>query len=104
MIIHVTRSSVCMGDDTFDNSRDIEFDDNASVRRIIPVLNERSFFPSVSGNDVMWAVENARKERLLEYCTKLEKTEFKVSEDSLLKEVCGEELMLHCVYYANYRK
>ena len=52
MMIHVTRGSVCMGDDTFDNSRDIEFDDNATVGSIIPVLNGRSFFPSISGNDV----------------------------------------------------
>ena len=104
MLIHVTRDSVCMGDDVFDNSRDIEFDDNASIESIIPVLYERSFFPSVSGNDVMWVVENVRKERVLEYYTKIEKTEFKVSVNKPLKEVCGEELMLHCVYYANYRK
>ena len=104
MIIHVTRDSVCMGDDTFDNSRDIEFDDNAPVGRIIPELNGRSFFPSVSGNDVMWAIENSRKKRILEYYTKLAGTEYKISADMLLKDVCGDKLMLHCVYYANYRK
>ena len=95
---------MCMGDDTFDNSRDIEFADNASVRRIIPALNEKLFFPSVSGNDVMWAVENARHERILEYYTKHDKTVFSVSEDTPLKELCVDNLTLHCVYYANYRK
>ena len=104
MIIHVSRNSVCMGDDAFDNSRDIEFDDKAAVESIIPVLYERSFFPSVSGNDVMWAVENARKERILEYYTKLAKTEYRISADMPLKDVCGDKLKLHCVYYANYRK
>lgn len=93
-----------MGDDVFDNSRDIEFDDNASVGSIIPVLNGRSFFPSVSGNDVMWAVENSHKKRILEYYTKLGKTEYRISADMLLKDVCGDELMLNCVYFANYKK
>ena len=104
MTVHVTRDSVCMGDDTFDNSRDIEFDDNATVGRIIPALNERSFFPSVSGNDVMWAVENSRKKRILEYYTKLDNTEYRISSDMPLKDVCGDRLTLNCVYYANYRK
>lgn len=104
MIIHVTRSSVCMGDDTFDNSRDIELADNASVRRIIPALNEKSFFPSVSGNDVMWAVENARHERILEYYTRTAGIEYRISADMPLKDLCGDNLTLHCVYYANYRK
>lgn len=34
MKIHVTRSSICMGDDVFDNSRDIEFATNAAVSDI----------------------------------------------------------------------
>lgn len=104
MIIHITRDSVCMGDDTFDNSRDIEFDDNASVGSIIPVLNGRSFFPSISGNDVMWAVENSQKKRILEYYTKSDKTEYRISADMSLKNVCGDKLKLNCAYYANYRK
>lgn len=105
MIIHFTRNSVCMGDDMFDNSRDIEFvDNNATVHYIIPVLIANSFFPHVSGNDVMWAVENAHQERILEYYTKWGKKVYKIPKNTLLKEVCGDEMTLHCVYYANYRK
>ena len=104
MIIHVTRDSVCMGDDTFDNSRDIEFDGNATVGRIIPELNGRAFFPSVSGNDVLWAVENSHRKRILEYYTKSAETEYMIGADVLLKDVCGDSPLLHCVYYANYRK
>ncbi|MDE6731664.1 MAG: hypothetical protein K2J77_02150 [Oscillospiraceae bacterium] len=103
MKIHVTRGSVCMGDDVFDNSRDIEFATNASVGDIIPELNANSFFPHVSGNDVMWAVENARKERILEYYTKSERTDFKIPENTRLKEACGDKLSLHCVYYSSYK-
>ena len=104
MIVHVTRDSVCMGDDVFDNSRDIEFDDDASVGRLIRELNGRSFFPSVSGNDVLWVIENSHKKRILEYYTKLAETEYMISADTPLKDVCGDKLTLHCVYYANYRK
>lgn len=43
MIIHFTRGSVCMGDDVFDNSRDIEFATNAAVCDIILTLNANSF-------------------------------------------------------------
>ncbi len=49
MLVHVTRNSVCMGDDAFDNSRDIEFHDNAAARDVIRVLNENSFFPAFWG-------------------------------------------------------
>lgn len=105
MVIHFTRNSVCMGDDVFDNSRDIEFiDNNATVHDIIPVLNENSFFPHVSGNDVMWAVENARRERVLEYYTKCGRKVYKVPKNTPLTEVCGDKMTLHCVYYANYRE
>ena len=31
MVIHFTRDSVCMGDDCFDNSRDFDFADGASL-------------------------------------------------------------------------
>lgn len=102
MIIHFTRNSVCMGDDAFDNSRDIEFSDNAAVGDIIPALNANSFFPHVSGNDVMWAVENARNKRILEYYTKLGKTVYKVNKSTPLTDVCGGKPTLHCVYYAKY--
>lgn len=103
MKIHVTRGSVCMGDDVFDNSRDIEFATNASVGDIIPMLNAGSFFPHVSGNDVMWAVDNAVKERVLEYYTKSGKQVFMIPKDTLLKDVCGDKMTLHCVYYSSYK-
>ncbi len=38
MVIHFTRGSVCMGDDAFDNSRDILFEDSARVCDIIRTL------------------------------------------------------------------
>lgn len=104
MLVHVTRNSVCMGDDVFDNSRDIEFAVNAAVSDIISVLNADSFFPRVSGNDVMWAVENAYKERILEYYTKSGKEVYKIHKNTLLKEFCGGKMTLHCVYYSNYNK
>lgn len=102
MTVRVTRSSVCMGDDAFDNSRDILFDDGARVCDIIRTLNENSFFPHVSGNDVMWAVENSRKERILEFYTKSGREVYKLRKDAFVKDACGGELKLHCVYYSNY--
>ena len=104
MKIHVTRGSVCMGDDVFDNSRDIEFSTNAAVCDIIPALNANSFFPHVSGNDVMWAVENACKDRILEYYTKSGKQVYKIPKSALLKDIFGGKPTLHCVYYSRYEK
>lgn len=103
MTIHIMRGSVCMGDDVFDNSRDIEFATNAAVGDIIPALNANSFFPHVSGNDVMWAVENSRKERILEYYTKSGKKVYNIPKNALLKDVCGDKPTLHCVYYSSYK-
>lgn len=103
MTIHVTRGSVCMGDDVFDNSRNIEFATNAEVCDIIPALNANLFFPHVSGNDVMWAVENSHKDRILEYYTKSGKQVYKINKNMLLKDVCGDKPTLHCVYYSRYK-
>lgn len=105
MLVHVTRTAVCMGDDVFDNSRDIGFDDNAAVCDVISTLNADSFFPYITGNDVMWAVLNSRGEVMLEYYTKnLGRTVYMVPKNALLREICGSEMTLHCVYYSNYRK
>lgn len=103
MKIHVTRGSVCMGDDANDNSRDIEFAENAAVGDIIPKLNASSFFPSVSGNDVMWAVGNAAGQHILEYYTKAQRTVFKLPKNTRLTDVCGGKPTLHCVYHSSYK-
>lgn len=104
MLVHVTRSSVCMGDDAFDNSRDIVFSTSASAGDIISVLNANSFFPHVSGNDVMWAVQNAAGEHIVEYYTKSGREVYKIPERTRLDRICKGILKLHCVYYSNYRK
>lgn len=104
MIIHVTRDSVCMGDDVFDNSRDIEFiDPNAEVKYIIPTLLANSFFPFVSGNDVMWTVVNAYHETVVEYYTKWNRKVYHIGKNSRIKDACGNELSLHCVYHSSYK-
>lgn len=103
MTVHITRNSVCMGDDVFDNSRDIEFADDATAGDIIPALMKNRFFPHVSGNDVMWAVENAGKKRVLEYYTKSGDVVFKISRNTPLKDVCGGKPTLHCVYFSKYK-
>lgn len=104
MLVHVTRTAVCMGDDAFDNSRDIVFSTSATAGDIISVLNANSFFPHVSGNDVMWAILNSRGELILEYYTKSGGEVFKIPERTRLDQICKGSLMIHCVYHSNYRK
>lgn len=49
MNIHFTRSSVCMGDDCFDNSKDFEFDDTASWEDIMPIIFKGSSYHLFTG-------------------------------------------------------
>lgn len=103
--VRFTRDSVCMGDDISDNSRDIEFyDDSADVRVLIPTLKANGFFPSIAGNDVMWKIVNAFHEPILDYYTGSGGIVYHVRRKTHIKNICGGELALHCVYYSNYRK
>ena len=69
MTIYFSRDSVCMGDDCFDNSREIDFPDDASLEAVIPRLQSERFLAKVAGNDVVWVLEDHRGREVLAYYT-----------------------------------
>ena len=102
MTIYCTRGSVCMGDDVMDNSRNIDFPNDAVVSDIISVIRENRFLPSVSGNDVLWKCSSKENQHFLEYYTKSNKTVLHIPENTPLSEICGDEMHLHFSYYSHY--
>ena len=100
MKIHFTRSSVCLGDDFFDNSKDFEFNDQATWEDIMPTIIKEKFLPSISGNNVVWVLENVKEWEILSYFTLKDKI-LKCSTLMTLEEICGTDKTLHFKYYTS---
>lgn len=103
MRIHFTRDSVCMGDDCNDNSRDFWFSEDATWEDILPVIKENRFLASVWGNDVVWVLENSRKEEILSYFT-INDAVIRCTAKNTLREICGGVYELHFRYYSSRKK
>ena len=103
MNIHFTRNSVCMGDDCFDNSRYYEFGDGATWEDIMPLIKEKHFLASVSGNDVVWVLQNFRKEEILSYFT-LKDIVVHCTTKALLSEIYNGVYKLHFIYFSSPQK
>ncbi len=56
MILKVNRDSVCMGDDVSDHAIEMTVGETEVFSKFIRRLIELSFFPFVSGNDVVWTL------------------------------------------------
>lgn len=95
-----SRDSVCAGDDCFDNSRRLHLDDDARWERIVPLLKEDHFFACVSGNDVVWVMENADGEEILAYYTKADRVVCR-SEKAAVAQICSGSRKLHFKYYSS---
>ena len=103
MKIHFTRESVCMGDDCFDNGRDYYFSDEATWEDIMPIIKEKRFLASVSGNDVVWVLKNYQKEEILSYFT-LRNIVVHCTTKTLLSEICSGINELHFQYFSSPKK
>jgi hypothetical protein len=98
MLIHFTRDSVCVVDDYFDNSRDYEFALNDTWDKIMLVIKENHFLASISGNNVVWVLQNNNGEEILSYFTSRDVV-VKCTTKTLIQEICGESLELAFKYY-----
>lgn len=56
MKISVYRDSVCMGDDVFDHTIQYEVPESATFLDVFRDLIRQGYFPSVVGNNVVWAM------------------------------------------------
>ena len=100
MEIKIDRESVCMGDDCEDHSKIYQFEDNATYEDLFEKLKNDNYFPSVSGNNVVWVLTAKDFDCIFSYYTKMDKFFAGLSEKSLMK-ICGSfgEVNLH--YYSN---
>lgn len=103
MDIKVNRDSVCMGDDVVDHSKVFKIDDDATYEELFQVLKEKHYFPSVSGNNVVWVLTSEHNDCILSYFTSTDKFSVGLSEKSLNK-ICGDLRELHLKYYSNPQK
>lgn len=100
MVIHMTRDSVCMGDDIMDNSRNYEMLDDAVWSDIWTLVKERHFLPNISGNNVVWLLMNNNGEEIFSYFT-LNDALIKISSNNSAKQICGDSNTLHFRYYVS---
>lgn len=103
MKIHFTRNSVCMGDDCLDNSGDYYFSDEATWEDIMPVIKEKHFLAAVSGNDVVWVLQNYQKKEILSYFTR-RNIVIHCTTKTLLSEICDGVYELHFQYFSSPKK
>lgn len=69
MYITVNRASVCMGDDVLDHKIKINLPDDASYEDLYNELKKLSYFPYVSGNNVVWVLSNKEYDCIFSYFT-----------------------------------
>lgn len=98
--VHVTRDSVCMGDDCFDNSRDFMLDGTLDWGGFMSVMLNGHFLPNVSGNDVVWVLTDIRGMELFTYFTK-EEMLISHTADRGLAAFLEHGAGLHFKYYAS---
>lgn len=85
MNIKINRDSVCIGDDIDNHSISVFMDNDASYDKLFNVLKEKRYFPSVSGNNVVWVLTAKHYECIFPYFTKTEKLSMGLSEKCLRK-------------------
>lgn len=56
MNITINRQSVCAGDDVTDHTFTYEINSKTSYSELFMYLINRRYFPTVSGNDVVWVM------------------------------------------------
>ena len=69
MKITVTRDSVCMGDDVFDHTKQFVLPEDASYEQLYNELMKQNYFPSISGNNVVWVLCNKKYDCIFSYYT-----------------------------------
>lgn len=99
-IIKFSRDSVCMADDMNDNRKEVEFDLNDSWERLLEKVKENHFLASVSGNNVVWVLNDYEGNEILSYFTSAD-TIIKCTTKMTIGEICKKSAELHFKYYTS---
>lgn len=103
MKIKISRDSVCLADDINENSRIYQLDDNETYEELFTILKDDNFFPSVSGNNVVWVMTTGQYECVFSYFTKTNKFSMGLSEKHIIK-ICDYPYEAHLKYYSSPAK
>ena len=101
MNIIVERSSVCLGDDCLaPHSRTYILNDDATYMDLFDCLKKDSYFPSVSENNVVWVLTNARYSCIFSYYTRTDKFSMGLVE-KYLKTICKDSEKMTFKYFSS---
>lgn len=101
MDVIVERNSVCMGDDCLaPHARTYTLNDDTTYMDLFECLKKDNYFPSVSGNNVVWVLTNEHYSCVFSYFTKTDKFSMGLTE-KLLKNICIESNRLKFKYYSS---
>ncbi len=97
--IFVDRGSVCMGDDAGIHKRELQLYGGETAEKLIRRLVRERFFPSVSGNDVVWVMEIGKNSStpICAYYTKADRIDV-YSPVSKLSELCSDGGLVKFTY------
>ena len=104
MQILIERDSVCMGDDCLaPHAKTYMLRDNATYMDLFKCLKKDNYFPSVSGNNVVWVLTNKHYSCIFSYFTKEDKVRMGLVE-KYLKTICKDSQKLILKYYSSPQK
>lgn len=104
MKVIMERSSVCMGDDCLaPHARTYSLNDDATYLDLFECLKNDHYLPSISGNNVVWVLQNENYSCIFSYFTKTEKISMELPEKSL-KYICQNSNKLKFEYYSSPKR
>lgn len=100
MKININRDSVCLGDDIDEHSKIICLSDDAIYEDLFKILIKEKYFPSISGNNVVWVLTTQEYFCVFSYFTKTNKISMGFSEKKLIN-ICKTSSDMKFKYYTN---
>lgn len=100
MEIKVNRESVCLGDDVEDHSKIYQLDNDVTYIDLFDMLKKDNYFPSISGNNVVWVLTTKHYDCIFSYFTRTDKISEGLSEKSM-KNICGSSYEVYLKYYTS---
>lgn len=102
--IEVSRDSVCMADDAFEHTKIFAFDKaDITYEELFHALKEGGYFPSISGNNVVWVLTAEGCDCIFSYFTRTDKFSEGLTEKSM-KKICQNSNKVHLKYYTSPEK
>lgn len=101
MQVIIERSSVAMGDDCFaPHERTYSLNEDATYMDLLECVKNDHYFPTISGNNVVWVLANEQYSCICSYFTLTDKLSMGLAEKSL-KNICQDSNRLKFKYYSS---